>query len=412
MQELSEIEAAVLSCILIKPELMDKLIVGKEYFEDKKNQKVYEILKKQYDEYKTISVTGIGDNYGSLFQNSKELENFITYLTYLLDSNCMPSQFDYYQETLIKKHCNNKILLEIMKFQNRQIEQEELLESIHKIEREIIPSTEIKLSEKEIYDLISSQNELLTFRFARLTKYANIQKHDLPIIAARPGIGKSGFAANLIEDLSDRYNCILFNLEMTAKQVYRRLVAINSSVPMSFHNKPETVYQKEKILNGCKNIARKKIKVITGNQTLRTIRNRIIKESLKEHTIAFIDYIGLVSDTVKNRSPYERVTEMVKELRQISLDYDCTIFIIAQINRNSEREKDKRPKISDLKESGELEQAGTTVLMLHNEDYYRGAIKSKEDIEIIIGKNRNGEKGYINFLYDQNTQRFEEKRSY
>ncbi len=406
------IEEAFLACLLLKPELSEKIIIDEAYFFDSKNKKAMQIFKKQYEEFKIVSIAGIEDNYKSFFQNQKELEEFINYLSILMCVDCLPSQFNYYQETLIKRYSNRKIMEEIFKFQKNQITQEELLESIHKYEQESIKTDSINLNANEIYDLISKQNKKINFNFSKLCKYADIQEHDLVIIAARPGIGKTGFALNLLENLSETYNCVLFNMEMTEQQVYRRLVAINSNVPMFFHDKPETDYQKKAILNGCNNISKKKIQVITSGQTIRSIRSKIIKESSKEHTIFFIDYVGLIKDTIKNRSSYERVTEIVKELRQISLDYECTIFCLAQINRSSEKERDKRPRISDLKESGELEQSATAVIMLHDEGYYKGSNQEIEDIDVIIGKNRNGQTGFIQFEYNKKNQKFSEKRSY
>jgi len=405
-------EEAVLGCLLLKPELFEKVVVDKIHFLDTKNQKVFEIMKMQYHDFKTISITGIGDNYKQFFSNKQSLNDFVTYLSMLMCVDCIPTNFDYYQETLLKNYTDQELLTEILKFQKNQISQDELLESIHCIEQEKQIVKNNTLTSNEIYKLISQKNKRIHFHFEKLYKYSNIQEHDLVIIAARPGIGKTGFALNLLENLSNAYNCVLFNMEMTEQQVYRRLVAINTRVPMSYHDNPETAYQEEQIIKGCDEISKKKIKVLTGGQTIRTIRNTIVKEASKEHTIFFIDYIGLVRDTVRNRSSYERVTEIIKELRQISMDHNCTIFCLAQINRNSEKEKDKRPKISDLKESGELEQSATTVLMLHNEDYYKGATKSVEDIDVIIGKNRNGETGSIGFKYNQKNQKFEEKRSY
>ena len=139
------------------------------------------------------------------------------------------------------------------------------------------------------------------------------------------------------------------------------------------------------------------------------INERIIEESKQGHTLAFIDYVGLIGSNDKGKSLYEKITSIVKELRQISLDYDCTIFLVAQINRNSENTKDKRPKISDLKETGELEQSATTVLMLHNENYYKGVEMEIEEIEVIIGKNRNGQTGILTLEYNQLNQRFDVK---
>ena len=244
------------------------------------------------------------------------------------------------------------------------------------------------------------------FRFAKLTKAANIQEHDLIVIAARPGIGKTGFALNILENLSDNYNCLYFNMEMTEQQIYRRLIGINTYLLLDKLDDFSDQYVVGTTKKACDNLSKKKINIITGGQTIRTIKSQIIKESNNEHTIVFIDYVGLIRDTEKNRSSYERVTEIVKELRQISLDYNCTIFVLAQINRNSEKEKDKYPKISDLKESGELEQSATTVLMLHNENAYKSVDARNDFVKLIIGKNRNGETGIIDYIYNQKNQRF------
>lgn len=265
------------------------------------------------------------------------------------------------------------------------------------------------MSGEEVFKIINSKNKGINFRFEKLSKYANIQEHDLVVVSARPGIGKTGFVLNLLEDLSDRYNCILFNMEMSDKQVYQRLVGINTKIPIIYHDNPVTEYQKEQLIKGSQAIANKNIKVISRSQNISSIRKRIIEESKQGHTLVFVDYVGLIGSSDKSKSLYEKTTAIVKELRQISLDYDCTIFLVAQINRNSENVKDKRPKISDLKETGELEQSATTVLMLHNENYYKGVEMKVEEIEVIIGKNRNGQTGILTLEYNQQTQRFDVK---
>ena len=247
-------------------------------------------------------------------------------------------------------------------------------------------------------------------RFQKLELNANIQEHDLPIIAARPGIGKTAFMLNIMEDLSKTYKCLYFNLEMTDKQLLRRLVGINSKIPMRYFENPSTDYQKSKIIESAENLSKRNMKIITGSQTIRSIRNEIIRNCKDEHVIVFIDYIGLVQSLEKFQSIYERLTSIVKELRRISLDYNCTIFVASQINRNSEKEKDKRPKISDLKETGELEQSGTTVIMLHNENPMASSDKIAE-IQVIIGKNRNGPTGIITLDYNKETQRFDNKEN-
>lgn len=402
-----ELEETILGSIISKPVLIEKLALSDEYFNYPQTKRILRLLQTQYQEYKIIDFVGMVQNYPEYFEGKNSMVS-IEYLTDILQK-ADPNHFEYYQESLFKFYVKRKILQKIEEYKNNRISQDELLESIHEIEQKSLNNDGNYLTSEQIYRLISQRNRKIDFKYKKLTKYANIQEHDLIVLAARPGIGKTGFAVNLLENLSDKYKCIYFNLEMTEQQLYRRIVAINSKIPMAEQDNLNDFNSVSQLQYACNKIAKKKIKIITGGQTMRMIRSKIIKESSDEHSIIFIDYVGLIRDTEKNRSSYERVTEIVKELRQISLDYNCTIFVLAQINRNSEKEKNKYPKISDLKESGELEQSATTVLMLHNENAYKPTNQRNTEIKLIIGKNRNGETGIIDFDYYPNTQNFAEK---
>lgn len=401
-----ELEESILGVILSNPTMIENLLIDERTFNNSKTIKTLELLKKQYEEFKTIDLVGLISNYPNYFSGNNALS--MEYLVGLLE-NGVPSQFEYYQDSIFKLKLKKILINQIDKFEHNQITQDELLDSIHDIEQRKLNFNYKNLNGEQIYKLISLQNKRITFKYEKLTKYSNIQEHDLIVLAARPGVGKTGFACNLLESLSNKYKCIYFNMEMTEQQLYRRLVSINCKIPISKHDNIKDFNDISRLQMACNNIAKKKIKIITGGQTIRTIRSKIIKESTNEHVVVFIDYVGLIRDTEKNRSSYERVTEIVKELRQLSLDYNCTIFVLAQINRNSEKEKDKYPKISDLKESGELEQSATTVLMLHNENLYKTTENRTTEIKLIIGKNRNGETGIIDFNYYQEIQSFEEK---
>ncbi len=403
-----DLEEEVIGCLLVHPENISKLVISDECFKNNENRFIVKLIKQQYQDIRNIDLIALGEKYKHLFNRKFNQEIIIKKMVNIM-TNTFGHNFDYYQELLFERYVNDLILNVIDKFKNNQISQDELLTSIHKYEALSIKTSANKLTGEEVFKIINSKNKGINFRFEKLSKYANIQEHDLVVVAARPGIGKTGFVLNLMEDLSDRYNCILFNMEMSDKQVYQRLVGINTKIPIIYHDNPATDYQKEQLVKGSKAIASKNIKVISKSQTISSIRKRIIEESKQGHTLAFIDYVGLIGSSDKTKSLYEKTTAIVKELRQISLDYDCTIFLVAQINRNSENSKDKRPKISDLKETGELEQSATTVLMLHNENYYKGIDMKIEEIEVIIGKNRNGQTGILIIEYNQQTQRFDVK---
>lgn len=401
-----EFEMNIIACILLKPELLKELTVSSEYFNTFKAKLSLKILADQYKNYGTVSLVGIENTYSHLFKSPDEAKAVINYLSECIMLEATTNSFSYYQEQLFRTYIKNKILNTIHLYEQQKIDTETLLENIHNFESLSMSDKSKTLNGEEIYNLITEQSKRINFRFKKLNLNANIQEHDLVILAARPGIGKTAFALNLLEDISNEYNCVYFNLEMSEQQIYRRLISITSKIDLKYVENPSTKYQKNEILEICNNFSKKKIKVITASQSLKSLRTKIIKESKKNHTIFFIDYVGLIAGK-DGQSNYERVTEITKALRRISVDFNCTIFLIAQINRSNEKQKDKRPQISDLKDSGELEQSGTTVLMLHSENIYNQ--NDVDEIQLIVGKNRNGRVGYLNYNYNKTTQRFEEK---
>lgn len=400
-----EIEEQLLGNLLLKPDFMKQIVINEDYFLDIRNRFIFKIFKTQYQDSQTINILGISQNYKHLFNDSFKLNDFIPTVT-LYMSQCMPyPNLDYLQQLMLSRYVEYRIMSSINSYKQEKISQEELLNDIHKYENLSIKTDDNRLSTNEIFDLINSKNKNIQFRFKKLSDVANIQEHDLVIIAARTGIGKSGFCLNLMEELSSKYNCLYFNMEMAEKQVYQRLVAINTEIAMKYHDNPETPYQAKAIMVGCENIAKKKIKVINQVPTVANIRRQIINESKIEHTIVFIDHVGLIK-SVEKGSLYEKVTSIVKELRQITIDYDCTIFLVSQLSRN--KEEKKRPSISDLRDSGELEQSATTVIMLHDENQENNRSKKEIEMEIIIGKNRNGQLGITKLKYNKEIQKYDE----
>lgn len=402
---INEIEEEILGNLLLKPELMKQIVISEDYFLDITNRFIFKILKVQYQDSNTINLLGISQNYKHLFNDKFNLNDIVMRLsTYM--SECLPTEnLIYYQQLMLSRYTEHKIMESIKNFQNQKISKDELINDIHKYESLSIKSDDERLNDNEIFNLINLKNKNINIRFKTLSNLVNIQEHDLVIIAARTGIGKSGFCLNLMEDLSEKYNCIYFNMEMSEKQVYQRLVAINTGIPMIYHDNPETNYQLECIKKGCLNISNKKIKVFNQVPTVANIRQKIMVESKLEHTIVFVDHVGLIKSLEKGTT-YEKVTSIVKELRQISLDYDCTIFLISQLSRNQDEKK--RPTISELRDSGELEQSATTVMLLHDENHDNNRSKKEIDMEIIIGKNRNGQLGINKLKYNKENQRYDE----
>ena len=407
---MNDLEDEILGLLLLNPDFMKQCVISDELFLNGTNKFIFNLFKQQYSDSKTISIVGLADNYKHVFNDNFKINEIISKLSELMSEVIPVNNFSYYQETLLARYIQNKILHVVDLYKNEKISTEEMLDQIHKFESMSIKTEAGKKSAEEIFKLINSKNKSIKFRLKKLSDYVDVKEQDLVVIGARPSVGKTAFMLNLFEDLSKKYNCIFFSMEMSEIQIYRRLVSINTAIPIKCLNMIETDYQREAIESGCKNISNNNLKVYFGGQTIRTLKRTIANESKNGHVIAFIDYAGLIGGKNSNQSIYEHLTSVLKELRRVTLDFDCTIFLAAQLNRNADDKKE--PKLSELKETGELEQSATEVIFLHNENFENTQSLKEIELSIIIAKNRDGKTGKTKLKYNRENQRFEEITKY
>ena len=223
------------------------------------------------------------------------------------------------------------------------------------------------------------------------------------------GQGKSGFMLNLMNDLMDRFQCIYFNMEMSNSTIYKRLISIKADVKIDDILNPQTDYQKKWIESAMQKIENAGLIVEHKANDIKAIKNILVKhKDKKRHTILFIDHLGLTrADNTK--SLYEQATEVAKQLRQMCLEYDCTIISASQLNRGAYQSE--RPTLSQLKDSGELENSASKVILLYRSGSDDGK-KPISQINIDIVKNRDGVTGYVEMKYDKEKQIFEEVKNY
>lgn len=395
-------ELCFLATIFMKPDNIKQIVIPMECIENKLYRFVLQAFMFSYKQSGVIDLESLMLENKRAFSDKYTEEDFSRVLGQIIQigDNYLIENFDYYQQLLFEEY-KDRLLKQVIKdYDNKKINQEEFLTKVHEIENKSISTATGVKTKEEIEQLVITQTKSIPTRFTNLTNRITLQEHNLMVISARTGVGKSGFALNLLEDLSKQYKCILFNMEMSESAVYRRLISIISSVPMNTLYNPQTDYQKEVIKKSIEDLSKRKLKILTGSQTIQSIRRRIIEEQRDEHLIVFIDYVGLINSTQKYNTLYELITSVVKELRQISLDFNCTIILLAQINRSG----DSDPKMKDLKETGELEQSATQVLILNGVD----TTEDEQEMIIEVAKNREGKTGKTKLVYNRANQRFKE----
>ena len=357
-----DIEDNLICCILLKDSLINELFVDLKCFKNPYNKRVILFLKEMYKKYKKLDITLMVNEISS----DNEKTRFINYYTETIMLEPTTSMFYEYQQKLIDEYKDNLI--------------------------------------KEMIYMIRNREKIIEFdRFKKLNEKLKIKKKTVNVIGARPSEGKSALALNLFCDLAKKYKCLYFNMEMTEEEVYERMLGIESDITIKDINIPQSEYQDKIILEIANKIYNVKYEVINGSKTVQSIKNKIIKEQREEHTIVFIDYTGYIVGK-QGQNDRERIGEAVRELNNITKDYDCTIFLIAQINRNGS----DIPTMQDLKDSGEIEQTADTIILIHD-DNKENNIDVKE-VGLLIPKCRGGKRNIrIPVIFNKPKQRFEVK---
>lgn len=392
-----EIERGVLSILLIDNEKFKELTLEEEHFKDETNRKVFKTINKLYKQNGIVDVK-------TIHLLVKDKKAFLDYIIEIFSLELTNLNFWHYQDILIENNKEDKIKTLSTSYVNNVINKETFLENVNAIENQYAKNNLYKqFNPDDIYDLITQGQSFLRFyNYNTFNKKIQFLKNTMNIIGARPSIGKSAFALNMFSDLISDYRCIYFNMEMTEHDIWSRLVSINTRIPLNKFKKDKLSDSETGLIKTyLKTMEGKDYNIINGSKSLNQMRKIIINEQRKGHTIVFVDYVGYVF-TKENHNDRERIGEVARELQMLTKDYDITVFCLAQINREGEKE----PTMANLKDSGELEQSAHTVLLLHDTTDNDNA--TEVDIDLKIAKNRSGRKGRLKMHFDKNTQRFTE----
>ncbi len=253
----------------------------------------------------------------------------------------------------------------------------------------------------------------LTTGFADLDMMtAGLHESDLIIVAARPAMGKSAFAINLATNAAVKANkgAVIFNLEMSKEQVANRILCSEALVDS---NKVRTGKLDDedwmKIATATSSLSEAPIYIDdTPGITVMEIRAKCRKLKLeKDIGLVVIDYLQLVSGSGKRNSTREQeISEISRSLKILAKELDIPVIALSQLSRSAEKRDDKRPMLSDLRESGAIEQDADLVIFLYRDDYYNPDSEEKNVAEVIIAKHRGGSTGTVKLSWLPNYTKF------
>lgn len=398
-----EIENEFMALLLHKNDLFNLIQVKPQYLIGRENRKLLEYCLECFQEYGIVKVDKIFDKHKD-FNVAHFLEIFSDTLFY---NHAWKEQLKLSEESIVKFYKEDIIKSLNEKLGRGDIKYDEFMGKMKKLDDIQLVENTTTLTRHEIVSNIDVKNSKILFsNFPKMNNYLQMVQGDFLIIGATTGAGKSGFMLNLMNNLMENYQCIYFNMEMSKSTIYKRLISIKAGVKIEDILKPQTEYQRNFIEKAIDKLEQAGLIVEHKANDIKQIRSAVAKLKDKDrHTILFIDHLGLTKvDGMK--SLYEQATEVAKQLRQMCLEYDCTIISASQLNRSAYNSDEV--SLSMLKDSGELENSASKVILLHR-DKSSSADDDVVEMNVEIAKNRDGVCGLIKMDYDKTKQIFSEK---
>ena len=235
-------------------------------------------------------------------------------------------------------------------------------------------------------------------------KTSGLQPSDLVLLAARPSMGKTAFVLNIAQYIATHQNLCtaIFSLEMSKEQLVNRLLSVESRVDAQLiRNGSLQDADWERLVEAAGVIGGSNLIIDdTPRISIAELRSKCRKYSLeKDLKIIIIDYLQLMSGSGKTESRQQEISDISRSLKSLARELKVPVLALSQLSRQVEQRPDHRPMLSDLRESGAIEQDADVVMFLYRDDYYNKDTEDKNIAEVIIAKQRNGPTGTVNLVW-------------
>lgn len=421
-------EKALLGAIMLRPEAMHEVVdtITPESFYSEKHKMVYKAmiaLSTKSEPIDLVSVSARLKEKGQIEQIGGSV-----YLTELVNNVPSSSNVLYYAEMVHKKSTLRK-LIESAEFISELgfSEAEEIEYILDQAEKKIFEVTgnqkthkfvSIKETMGDVWERIDrlskSGDELrgVPTGFVDLdAKTAGFQRSDLIILAARPSMGKTSFALDIARLAATQHNIPvgIFSLEMSAQQLVDRMLSAESRVDSWKLRTGKLTADDEysKLRDAMDRLS--KAPIYIDDQAANSIlKMRSVARRLKSENglgLIIVDYLQLMTTAKSHDSPVTQVTEISRSLKALARELDVPVLALSQLSRAVEQ-RGGRPRLSDLRDSGSIEQDADLVMFIHREDKYKEDSDRPNIAEILIEKHRNGPTGKIELYFDEKRTSF------
>jgi replicative DNA helicase len=427
----AEAEASLLGALLIDSEAIVKIAdtVDASDFYDKRHERIYEAMLKLYENHQALDVLTLADQ----LKNNGYLDGVggPAYLTELTNFVPTASHVEQYADIVSQKAMRRKLIVASKEITGLGYDESKQL-------RELIEEAEMRLfnvSQQHIKQDVISIESILSESFDRLDELhkdkkkirgiptgfkdldntlAGFQRSDLLILAARPSMGKTAMALNFAHKVATESNepVLIFSLEMSKEQLVDRLLSMDSGVDawaLRTGNLTDTDF--EKIAQSMGRLSEAPIYIDdTAGISISDLRTKARREAHKRPLgLIIVDYLQLMSSGRSyggQINMVQEISEISRGLKGVARELNVPVLALSQLSRSVETRSPQIPQLSDLRDSGSIEQDSDVVMFIYREEYYNPETDRKKIADIMIKKHRNGPTGGVELRFENEKQRF------
>lgn len=413
---------AVLGAMLLDREAISKAIerLGENAFYSEANKRIYLAIINLFDRNEAVDIVTLVEE----LKRQEVLDEIggPSYVTELANIIPTAANIDHYSRIVWEKYLLRELIKTATRIATEGYEAssdvEDLLDRAEKMIFEITSSNKRDLRISAMKDIVKNSIETIDRLYQRKEnvtgvptgfhdldlKTAGLQRSDFIVIAGRPSMGKSALATAMIEYVGtvEKIPCAFFSLEMSKEQLAQRMLC---SIAKVNAHKVRTGFLAlndwEKLVDAANKLSESPI-FIDDTAGIGTLELRAKARRLKsKHDIQLlvIDYMQLMRGSSRAENRQQEISEISRSLKALARELNIPIIAISQLSRAVERRDDHRPQLSDLRESGAIEQDADVVILLMREEYYNPTEENKGLAEVIIAKQRNGPVGEVKLAF-------------
>lgn len=403
-----EAESSVIGAVFLEPDVFDEIRSKPEDFTDTRIRTIFEGMIEIKQKGYPLDLVTIMQHLDS--KDMLEPCGGAPFILELSESCPTAANISYYDNIVREQSRNRKAKKAAIEYINNDSDLTDLMMKLEDLDTEESNHEGYDAYELStmFFELMNSNGEqyIMTGMKDLDNILDGIKKTDVIVVGARPSVGKTAFAVNLIDSLTSQdVGVSLFNYEMGESEITRRMVSVGTGIELRKLKKPERmdVQEMTRAMNYMSVFSKKPLisRAAAGMNIydVKVQAKRDKRRLNKKHHVIIIDHLHIIPSYHPRMSENESLTHISRICKEMAVELQTPVILLAQLNRALEQRQDKRPIKSDLRSSGAIEQDADTIMFLHRENYFEQDQNENDIMEVIVSKQRDGQLGKAEFLF-------------